>query len=71
MLDPAHDGKMAKHRAAHGGARPGAGRKPGYRKPDARRNMVNVRLSDAELMLALQLGEGNASEGIRRALLSC
>ncbi len=43
---------MAK-RTAHGGARHGAGRKPGVpmphlRDPDARRNRVNVSVSDAE-----------------------
>ena len=51
-----------------GGPRPGSGRKPGYRKPDARRNQVNVRLDDAELEKAKQLGDGNAARGIRRAL---
>jgi hypothetical protein len=52
----------------HGGARPGAGRKTGYRKPSARRVNVNVRLDAAELARAKALGDGNASEGIRRAL---
>ena len=52
----------------HGGARNGAGRKPGSIKPDARRLMVNVKLTPEEKALALTIGDGNASEGIRRAL---
>lgn len=52
----------------HGGPREGAGRKPGYRKPDARRQGVYVRLSEEELAAAKRLGFGNASEGVRRAL---
>ena len=52
----------------HGGAREGAGRKPGSTKPDARRLMVNVKLSPEERDFALAIGDGNASEGIRRAL---
>ena len=54
----------------HGGAREGAGRKPGSIKTDARRLMVNVKLSPEERDLALAIGNGNASEGIRRALAS-
>ena len=52
----------------HGGAREGAGRKPGWRKPGAKRIIVNVKLSKAERDLAVELGAGNASAGIRRAL---
>jgi len=52
----------------HGGAREGAGRKPGWRKPGAKRIIVNVKLSEAERDLVLRLGEGNANEGIRKAL---
>lgn len=52
----------------HGGAREGAGRKPGSIKPDARRLMINVKLTAEEKALALAIGDGNASEGIRRAL---
>ena len=51
-----------------GGAREGAGRKPGYRKPDAKRNQVNVRLDDVAMAKAKRLGDGNACRGIRRAL---
>ena len=54
--------------ATHGGAREGAGRKPGWRKPGAKRIIVNVKLSEAERDLAVELGAGNASAGIRRAL---
>lgn len=54
----------------HGGAREGAGRKPGSTKRDARRAMINVKLTPEEKALALAIGEGNASEGIRRALAS-
>jgi hypothetical protein len=54
----------------HGGARDGAGRKPGSMKQDARRAMINVKLTPEEKALALAIGEGNASEGIRRALAS-
>jgi hypothetical protein len=52
----------------HGGPRPGAGRKPGYRKPNGRKNLVAVRLDDGELETATTLGDGNASAGIRSAL---
>ena len=51
-----------------GGAREGAGRKPGYRAPNAKRNQVNVRLDDVALAKAKRLGDGNAARGIRRAL---
>lgn len=52
----------------HGGAREGAGRKPGSVKPDAKREAINVKLTQVEKALALAIGDGNASEGIRRAL---
>ena len=54
--------------STHGGAREGAGRKPGSIKPDAKRAMINVKLTTEEKALALAIGDGNASEGIRRAL---
>lgn len=53
----------------HGGSRPGAGRKPGYRKPDAKRRAVCLRLTEEEYALAVRLGSGNASAGLRTALL--
>ncbi|NCU21866.1 hypothetical protein EOM89_14460 [Candidatus Falkowbacteria bacterium] len=53
----------------HGGARPGAGRKPGDREPAAqKRTRRLVLLSEAELAIAQRLGNGNASYGIRWAL---
>lgn len=52
----------------HGGIRPGAGRKAGSVKPGTKRSMVNVKLTEEEKALALAIGEGNASEGVRRAL---
>lgn len=48
-----------------GGKRPGAGRKPGYRKPAAKRHQVNVRLTTTQLAAVERLGNGNASEGLR------
>jgi len=51
-----------------GGARPGAGRKVGYRKPDAMTHFIAVRLNDTHLVAARELGEGNVSLGVRRAL---
>ena len=53
----------------HGGARPGAGRKPGYRVPGAKhRKLRPILLSDEELALAQDIGAGNASYGVRRAI---
>ena len=49
-----------------GGHRPGAGRKPGSRKPTVRASAV--KLSDDERAIAETLGGGNLSEGIRIAL---
>ena len=51
----------------HGGARPGAGRKPG-KKPSTRSAGLYVRLTDEELGKAKALGAGNASAGVRAAL---
>lgn len=51
-----------------GGPRPGAGRKVGYRKEGAARELIAVRLTAEERAIAERLGSGNASEGIRRAL---
>lgn len=55
-------------KTTHGGPRPGAGRKPGWRKPDARRRMTCIKLTEAEHEAAIQLGNGNVSAGIRLAL---
>lgn len=52
----------------HGGARPGAGRKPGWRKPNKRDRILMVKLNATERTLAQTLGDGNASLGVRRAL---
>ena len=52
----------------HGGARTGAGRKLGYRSPDAKRVMIVVKVSADEKEFARTLGDGNASAGVRRAL---
>ena len=54
--------------SSHGGARPGAGRKLGYVKPGAKRAMIVVKVTTDEKDFARKLGEGNASEGVRRAL---
>lgn len=51
-----------------GGARPGAGRKPGSRLATARRHLLAVKVNDQERDLALTLGLGNASAGVRKAL---
>jgi hypothetical protein len=59
---------MTKQQTTRGGFREGAGRKPGYRDPNAKRHQVNVRLADAELAKAKRLGDGNAARGIRLAL---
>lgn len=53
-----------------GGARPGAGRKPGSTKPESRRQLVAVRLSSDERAKAEMIGNGNASAGLRTALAS-
>ena len=51
-----------------GGARAGAGRKPGSRQAEARRHLIAVKLNDQERALVLELGFGNASAGVRKAL---
>lgn len=58
-----------KEESKWGGARTGAGRPKGTTKKMARRNTVCVRLNDAELTAAHDLGGGNAAEGVRRALI--
>jgi hypothetical protein len=53
----------------HGGYRPGSGRKPGFKLAGAaHRTRRVILLNDAEHQLARELGEGNISAGIRRAL---
>ena len=52
----------------HGGARPGAGRKLGYEKPGAKRALLVCKVTADEKDFARQLGNGNVSEGVRRAL---
>jgi hypothetical protein len=52
----------------HGGPRAGAGRKPGWRKPNKRTRIMLVKVSDTEHGMALTVGDGNASLGVRRAL---
>jgi hypothetical protein len=51
-----------------GGARPGAGRKPGYRKPGPVLHNYACRLDPDERALALELGDGNFTKGVRTAL---
>ena len=51
-----------------GGPRPGAGRKPGWRKPDKRDQILMLKLNVGERAMAQDLGDGNASLGVRRAL---
>ena len=51
-----------------GGKRAGAGRKAGYRKENAARELIAVRLTAEERRIAENLGGGNASAGIRMAL---
>jgi hypothetical protein len=51
-------------KSSHGGRRPGAGRKPGT-EPRRRRN---VTLTDTDIKRARELGDGNVSLGISRAL---
>ena len=51
-----------------GGPRPGAGRKAGYRKEHAARELIAVRLTAEQRRIAEALGDGNASAGIRAAL---
>ncbi len=51
-----------------GGARPGAGRKPGPDPNAAHRVRRMIMLSDEELDKARTLGDGNISAGVRLAL---
>lgn len=51
-----------KKRAKHGGVRKGAGR------PTTGTRRVNVTLDVPTLALAKEIGEGNVSEGLRRAV---
>lgn len=51
-----------------GGLRPGSGRKPGWRKPNKRDQVLLFKVTDAERAMALAIGDGNASLGVRRAL---
>jgi len=52
----------------YGGPRLGAGRKQRGTEPRQRRNLT---LTDSEMHRASELGEGNVSLGISRALLTC
>jgi hypothetical protein len=52
------------NKSKHGGAREGAGRKPVALKTV----MKSVKLTPELWGLAQRIGEGNAAEGIRRAL---
>ena len=53
----------------HGGPRPGAGRKQGVPLAGAaHRTRRIILLSDGEYQHARELGAGNASAGVRRAL---
>lgn len=54
-------------KAPHGGARPGSGRKAVDGVTD--RRQYSVQLDPECLRIALSLGEGNKSAGIRAALL--
>lgn len=60
-------GEIAPGRAQHGGARPGSGRP---RLADGAETTVplRVRLTEALADKARRLGNGNVSEGVRRAL---
>lgn len=53
------------HAPYHGGARPGAGRKPANGEPMRR---ITITLPAELATKAEELGGGNASEGIRKAL---
>jgi len=53
-----------KTQAKHGGVREGAGRKPVAR----RTVMKSVKLTPDQWARAREIGQGNAAEGIRRAL---
>ena len=68
FLATLQDDKNMSEKDNRGGPRPNSGRKVGYRKPDAKRNKVNVAMDDATLAKAKRLGNGNAGRGIRLAL---
>ncbi len=51
-----------------GGPRPGSGRKPGQDPNAAHRVRRLILLSDEEYQQARTLGDGNISEGVRRAI---
>jgi hypothetical protein len=51
-------------KSTHGGKRPGAGRPTKYPKPLRRKQVM---LDLGSIVILLQLGKGNLSEGIRRA----
>ncbi len=51
-----------------GGARPGAGRKPGPDPNAEHRTRRMIMLNDEELAQARTLGDGNISAGVRLAL---
>lgn len=56
---------------SRGGPRPGAGRKPGPHPEAAHRTRRMLLLNDVEYQQARDLGDGNASAGVRRALALC
>lgn len=56
------DEKLKK--TGHGGARAGAGRKPGTLPT----RCVNVSLDEQTLAAARAIGDGNVSEGLRRTI---
>lgn len=60
---------MAETKRPHGGARRGAGRPVGTKKPEnERRETLPVRLTAAERAKAERIGNGVAARGVRRAL---
>ena len=52
----------------HGGKRPGAGRPKGSTKAGSKTEVLMIRVTPAQKAKALELGDGNASAGIRLAL---
>ena len=53
---------------SRGGARPGAGRKPGPDPNAEHRTRRMIMLNDDEVQQARMLGEGNISAGVRMAI---
>lgn len=51
-----------------GGARPGAGRPRGSKGQGPARKPILIKLTEAEVTRARELGDGNLTEGIRRGL---